>query len=119
MGQPLFTFEDEFIDSLCGLDDASVKQTWVDALEDGRLEMQSAVQAKVAASPTLKPYAKDITVKLDHGAYVVVVPADIEDMVMEHELGTGDGPPQPVLRGGVVRGAGAAGKAITDGLEMS
>lgn len=119
MGQPLFTFEDDFISSMCGMSDAEVRETWTNAFEDGRRAMEMSVQERARQSPAMKVHADDLTVKIEDGSFVVVIPADIEDDVMAMELGTDGRAPQPVLRGGVVHGAGAAAKAISDALELS
>lgn len=119
MGKPMFEFEDDFVDSVCmGLSDAESKQRLVAAFEQGRVIMERSVQERVKASPDIARYAEEIGVALEHGSYVVVVPERIRDEVMGHELGDGSTRPQPALRGGLIHGAGPAGKAITDGLRL-
>lgn len=118
MGLPLLTFEDEFVDSMCGIDAASITKRWTDAFEDGRLALQDAVQARMRSNPATKQWADSVSVTLQGGSFVVVPPAGIEAELMAIELGDGTERPQAVLQGGVVRGASAAAQAITDGLDM-
>lgn len=118
MGLPLLTFEDEFIDSMCGVSGAAIAERWTDAFESGRLELQSAVRAKLRANPATKQWADDVTVVLQGDSYVVVPPKGAEDELMAIELGDGSERPQGLLRGGLVRGVGAAARAITEGLDL-
>lgn len=118
MGQPLFTFEDDFISSLCGVDDGEIEERWEDAFEEGRLAVQREVRSKLASVRETKKIADDVTVRYADGAFVVVVPSAHAEMVQQLEVGTPTSRPRGLLRGGVARGCTPAAKAISDGLAL-
>lgn len=120
MGQSLFKFEDDFVSSVCmGMDDGEVEDFWVAALDAGAAVLEQSVRDAARRVPTMKRHARRLRVTLSKGAYGVVVPSDIADEVIAHELGDGGQPPVPTLRSGLIRGSGDAARAITRALEMS
>jgi hypothetical protein len=118
VGQPLLTFMDEFISSLCGVDDGEIEKRWADAFEDGRIAVQTEVQGKLRSTRETSKIADDVTVHYSDGSYVVVVPSAHAEAVQQLEVGTPTQRPRGLLRTGVARGCTPASKAITDGLEM-
>lgn len=121
MGTPLFTLEDEFIESVCfGMSGADTTSMFADAIEAGRQKLLAALKIKVESVAELSPYADQFDVDVDHeGNYVLVVPAAIEAELLAREFGDLDTPPNPVLRPVVQQHNYDAARAITQALEMS
>lgn len=121
MGTPLFTLEDEFIESVCfGMSRSDTAEIFIDAVEAGREKLLEALMRKVESNADLAPYADGFDVDIDEdGHYVLVVPEEIEDAVIEREFGSLDTPPSPLLRSVVQQHSYDAARAITQALEMS
>jgi hypothetical protein len=119
VGLPLFQLEDDLIGSLCyGFSDGETKQFFADALEEGRLEVQKSVRERMRSHPVMKEYADDTEVRLVGQDFVVLVPEDVEDELLDIEYGNGVERPSPVLRPGLQQSATAASKKITNMLDM-
>lgn len=119
MGTPLFTLEDNFIESLCfGMDGGDTLNLFNEALEAGRQELLEQLMTKVESSALLAPYADQFDIEIEDGHYVIIVPEEIEPELFEQEYGDLDTPPQPILRPVVQQHSSDAARAITQALEM-
>ena len=113
MGQPLFQLDSSFVSSVSfGNSDAEVNQRLVDAFEDGRLAMRDEIRRRAREADVWKDYADEIDVALQKDGYVVVLPDDAEEELLDLEYGTFTESMKPVLRNGVVQSRQAVEKAI-------
>lgn len=114
----LFALDNTFIDSLCfGSSDDETTSLFEGALSTIVDEVSDGVRRAVRSSE-FGDRADEFTVKLGPEGLWIEPPADIEDQVMERELGSPDAPPSPTLRQALLQSRSAAERAASRVLEM-
>ena len=119
MGQPLFQLSDDFVTSLCfGSNDRDVEQRFVEAFEAGRVKLRDEVRQRTSVTEPWREASDDIDVVLGTEGYVIALPEDVEDELLDLEYGTADQPMQPLLRQSVSQSRIDVEKAIANVLEF-
>ena len=117
--QPLFQFDPSFITSVCmGGSNADVAAKFRDAYEDGRLKLRSAVRDRMRQADRWRDAAERTDVKLGREGYVVVLPAEYEDELLDLEYGGPDTPMQPIQRQAVSQSRIDVERAIARALDF-
>lgn len=117
MGSVLFRIEDSFRDSVCyGRNDTEVLEFFRYALDQGREELETYVQA-IASQSQFQDYAFDFRVGFQGSSYVVVPPREIEAIVWEKEYGDLEHPPSPIFRQAVQQARNLTQQIVTENLE--